>query len=493
MKVGLLSPYSDITAYGLRILSAYLKANGIETAMLFIPHEPPTHTLLKRKAPRYNQRVLERVKAFAGNVDAIGISLMTNYFEGAIELTQAIKASADIPVIWGGIHPTIRPLQCLEHADYVVIGEGEEAFLELLNAMNRDPKDIPNISFRSGSEQVINPPRKLLQDLDALPFPDYSLDDHYLIDDGDELVEFTPGLLHEYMFRGGISRVFERTGYQTLTTRGCPHYCTYCCNNALKSIYSGQKYLRRRSIDNIISELTLMLERFDFIEIIGFSDDSFFAAREDYIKRFAKSYKANIGKTFFCLGSPRTITKGKIEALMDAGLAAVQMGIQTASPRTKQLYKRNISPVQELEMVRMLVGYHPRLRAIFDFIIDNPMETLQDNIATLRFIQQMPYPFDLQLFSLAPFPGTQMADLLHSLGYLPDDETNWHTQEYHLRKPTYVNFLFALYRRKVNKRLMRLLSFPPLIRLLSSRFFKPFFSALYWAFRAIKRGLRLNG
>ena len=126
MKVTLISPYLDIKSFGLRTLSACLKKEGHDVQLIFLPR-PFTE--------RYEDKTLNEVVKISSGAALIGISLMTNFFDNAVQISQILRKSLDIPILWGGIHPTIRPQECLNYADLVCIGEGEEAVTELARKM----------------------------------------------------------------------------------------------------------------------------------------------------------------------------------------------------------------------------------------------------------------------------------------------------------------------------------------------------------------------
>ena len=98
---------------------------------------------------------------------------MTNYVQRARVITEIVRRRGQPTVIWGGIHPTIRPKECLETADYVVLGEGEDAFCDLLTMLetDEDTSEILNIGYHHADDVRINPVRPLVQDLDRFPFP----------------------------------------------------------------------------------------------------------------------------------------------------------------------------------------------------------------------------------------------------------------------------------------------------------------------------------
>ena len=115
MKVTLISPYPDVTAIGVRILSAALRQAGHETRVIML--RDPFGDNVVHGAVRYNANIIKNMNALCEDSQLIGISLMTNFFDNAVEITNGLRNSLNVPILWGGVHPTIRPEECLQHAD----------------------------------------------------------------------------------------------------------------------------------------------------------------------------------------------------------------------------------------------------------------------------------------------------------------------------------------------------------------------------------------
>ena len=126
MKIALLSIYPDIQSYGLRSLSACLKQEGHDVDLIFIP---------KVYTERYEEQTLDDLVKLTKESDLVGITLMSNFWDNAIQITQKLKDNYDYPIVWGGTHPTVRPEECLDYADMVCVGEGEETLMELTRKM----------------------------------------------------------------------------------------------------------------------------------------------------------------------------------------------------------------------------------------------------------------------------------------------------------------------------------------------------------------------
>ncbi|MBK7977079.1 MAG: cobalamin-dependent protein [Deltaproteobacteria bacterium] len=278
MKVALVSTYFDIEANGLRMLSAVLRRAGHPTKQIFLPKTGDGHT--SEYPPAAVSDILELCK----DVELVGLTLMSNNFLTASHLTAAIKRELGLPVVWGGIHPTVRPEESIEHADYVCVGEGEEAAVELADALSRgeDATGIQNIWAKRGDEVFRNPHRGLIEDLDSLPFADYSLEDHFVLEHG-RVVR----MAHEHLERFLLYR------YTTSTSRGCILNCSFCCHNAFRKMYGAKAgNTRRRSVGHVIGELEQIKRHMPYVKRIVIDDDSFMDASVEYIGDFASQYKA---------------------------------------------------------------------------------------------------------------------------------------------------------------------------------------------------------
>jgi radical SAM superfamily enzyme YgiQ (UPF0313 family) len=477
MKITLISPYPDITSFGIRTISAYLKQAGHQTTLIFLPD--PYGDDIVYGLQRYDEHVLDGIIPLCDDSDMIGISLMTNFYEGAVQITQKLKSKLNKPILWGGVHPTIRPEECLNHADIVCIGDGEDPLLELLDRIQRKDQywDTRNFWFKRNGSIIKNPVRPLNANLDVYPMPDYSLNGHYLMFE-DKIQKMTPGLVKLSFERSPVSGYITNCGYQTMTGRGCPHKCTYCVNDTLKNLYCGKNYLRWRSTNHVINELQRIKERMSFIGHIWFSDDSFFARNSKRIDEFCTQYKKKIGLPFFALASPMTVTEEKMNLLVDAGLKCLQMGIETGSERIQELFNRKqMTNKRTMKALQIINKYKKRiLTPHYDFILDTPFETDDDKIQTLRFISRMPKPYHLQTFSLVLYPGTQLYDMANAESIIKNEKEEIYNRSYVRRKADYLNLLFSLVKHgRFPGWLLRILVSIPVIFVLNSEVMRPFF------------------
>jgi len=474
MKITFISPYSTITNIGIRIISAVLKKEGHKVKLIFIPGNPYTKKnkrylfTAKINIEEYYAKNLDLIVDLAKGSDLIGISLVTNILKDAIKITQKLKNNLKVPIIWGGPHPTAEPEKCLEYADFICQGEGEETIVELAKniELKENYKNIQNLSFKNENGEIIkNPLRPLIQDLDVIPFQDYDLEDQYIIIDG-KSYEKT-----EIDLKAFFDTLFLGNEYQTYVTRGCPRGCSYCFNSNFNKLYPNQNIFRRRSVDNIINELIQIKKSLPFISAITIIDDNFLELNDDYIEEFSRKYKKYINLSFALNGvHPSTVSRKKLEYLTNAGLSGIRMGIQSASERTKKLYKRYYSNSQAKEACKIINEFKDKIKIVhYDVILENPWETEQDLIKTLIFLNKLPLPHILVLFSLTFFPGTELYDLAKKEGIIKEEVEEIYEKCYWEISPTYVNKLFFLLSDYaiVNKKIH-----PIIMSILVNRFFR---------------------
>lgn len=418
----------EIRDYAIRVLSSSLKSAGYDTQIIFLP---------QRFDIPYKEEILNQVIEIAKDSNLIGISFMTNFFCNSVQIINKLKI-LDIPIVCGGIHPTVRPEECLKHADIVCIGEGEETIVELAKRLKekRSLKNLKGIWYNHEGKIIKNKMRELIQDLDSIPFPDYDIGSHYVLDDN-KIKRMTESLLMKHIYRY----------YSTMSTRGCPFGCTYCCNNIYNKMYAGQKIIRKRSINNLIKELTQIKNKFPEIRTVQIVDDSFFIHTTEEIKEFSEKYKSKINLDLNIPGiSPATFDEDKFSYLIDAGLIETRMGIQTASENVKEMYHRNYSNELVLKAAKGINKFRDKLKMIrYDIILDNPFESEEDSIETLKFMSTIPTPCLFTFFSLTLYPGTQLYNLAKEKGFIKNDLKDVYLKYDKGSKKTYINRLFFLF------------------------------------------------
>jgi len=431
----------DINAFGVRILSSVLKENGINVRIIFLPGGIEHLKFDASFVYRYKNRVLEQIVKICDDAGFIGFSFMSQYFDRAVQITEFLKKRLAVPIIWGGIHPTYRPEQSLMYSNSVCIGEGENAIAEYAKkkAAGEDYTTVRGFWHVCDGKIKKNPGNSIVQDLDTLPYADYDIQDHYVYNwIHEEIVKIDPEIMKSQFLRMKYRDGKGLITYRTMTSRGCPHRCAYCASSAMQK-------LRRRSVDNVIGELKQILNTFDYIELISFFDDTFFAAPVEYFEEFRDKYKSHVGLPFHAQCSPTTINEKKMDLLVDAGMFNTEMGIQTGSERIKKMYRRMVSNQTIIQAAKTIESYRPRLMIPdYHIILDNPWESTKDVKDTLDLLLHLPGKFELQLSSLVFFPGTELNQKAIREGIIQDEVSEVCRKPFTFPKENYLNYLIFL-------------------------------------------------
>ena len=345
-------------------LSSVLKATGHEVKLAVASLEDP----------------FQAARDFAPHV--LAYSVITGSQRYYLGLNRRLKQVVPAFSIFGGPHPTFFPEMASEEGvDAVCIGEGEQAILDLVNALDedgtlRDPH-IPNWHFRIGGEIVRNAVRPYLADLDCLPPPDYAL-----VYDKDPVAR-----------RSKIKHF--------IAGRGCP----YCFNHAMMSLYQGKgKHVRLRSPSKVVEDVLWVRERYP-LEFVVFVDDTFVLSR-DWLQEFADVYSARVGLPFFCNVRANLVTPEMVQLLRKAGCHSVSMGIEAADDRVRnELLGRNMSREQILDAAAILRTSGVRFSTTN--MIGLPGTTLAQDLDTLD-LNIACRPDYAHVFIFQPYPRTQL-------------------------------------------------------------------------------------
>jgi len=350
---------------GIMYLSSVLKEAGHKTDFFIIGD---------------NIELIKKIKQF--KPDIIAISTTTGLHKRYMEISRMIKSSFDTFIIFGGPHPTYFPEIITEDCvDAVCIGEGEYAFLELVNNLEagKDITKIKGIWVKLNKKIYKNPIRPLIQDLDSLPYPDR------------ELVEKHFGKMETRHF---------------IAIRGCPYSCTYCYNHTLKKMYPNQPFIRARSASNMIEEIKEVLNKYHFKRVM-FVDDTFILNRK-WLKEFSKKYKKEIGLPFHCNIRTDIFDEEVAKLLKDAGCFEIDMAIESGNEYIRnKILKRNISNEQIIKAGQIIKKMGMKLRT--ENMVGIPGETLQNVIETLRLNTKVnPYYAWCSIFQ--PYPKTELGE-----------------------------------------------------------------------------------
>ncbi|NLC12386.1 MAG: B12-binding domain-containing radical SAM protein [Firmicutes bacterium] len=330
--------------------------------------------------------------------DLVGISLTTSTSLEGYRMADFLR-SQQVTVVIGGIHPTFLPDEALQHADYVIKGEADFTFLELVRSLEKgeSPHNIPGLSFRKQNNEVIhNPCPEEWVDINQTPMPDLSL------------------------FRIGEPRVVP-----IMTSRGCPFNCTFCSVTAM----FGHQY-RFRHTEKVLKELAMYQGRSVF-----FVDDHFTANK----KRCKELLQGIIDHK---ISLKRWSAQVRVEAAKDdellqlmqkSGGSIAFVGLESINPATLEAYNKKQSLDDIKECVRRFHDYKIRVHGMF--VLGSDEDTIQTIRDTVDFSLDTRID-SVQFLTLTPLPGTPF---FHKL----DEEGRLLTKDWELYDGHHVVFLPA--------------------------------------------------
>ncbi|HNX76841.1 MAG TPA: radical SAM protein [Candidatus Rifleibacterium sp.] len=329
----------------------------------------------------------------AAKPEVIGISSMTATFPAACQLTKvARQICPGAKIVLGGRHPSALPELSLQQsgADYVVIGDGEETFCELLQNLER-PQNVAGIAFKRHEKMVCQTgQRQKQQNIDDFPLPLFeSKLSHYGFEDGKAGDIFT---------------------WSLLTARGCPFQCVYCATD---------HQVRFRSIENVMGEIRTVKERYG-ISHFCFEDDTF-SLKRDRMEQMCHALAAEKVK-WTCVTRVDTLDENLVRLMKESGCTQVYIGIETGSPKTLKAIRKKLEISQVENALTLFKKFD--LMVMGFFIIGFPWETAADMQKTIDLIRRLPLN-SFQLNIATPLPGTTLFNDLVAAGKLNPDTIDW--------------------------------------------------------------------
>jgi len=381
MKILLLNPYFsfDHTAYvfyratipyQLLYLSSYLKKHGIESKIYELG------VFDEKDCIKSEDRIRCGISDYAINAilekeqpDIVGISTSyTVFHQDYIDIIKLVnKLNPFIRIIVGGNHASVFPELMLEAgADQVVVGEGEEAFLDIV---------------RGNRESIVH--KEFIQNLDDIPFPDYgSIDLKQYIDVGNPFTMRSPSI--------GI-----------ITSRGCPHNCIYCTANGV-----WQRKWRARSPENVIAEIKWLNETYGIGEF-HILDDNVSVNRVRLMKICDLIIEENLDIKW---ATPNGIAHWTLDykllnRMKEAGCYRITLGIESGDRETRKF----IGKPHSLAQAEWIITWANRIGmwTMATNIIGFPYETREQISTTIQFAKDCGVDF-ATFFLLLPHPSSEV-------------------------------------------------------------------------------------
>ncbi len=423
MKVLLIYPNivespKDIS-FGLAIISSLLKKNNHKVKLIDTSFEKPNIAkIMQDYDPEF-----------------VGVSAASNDLSNAINICKEIKKIKNIPIICGGYHATIAPEDILKEDcfDASAIGEAELSFLELVNQFEKTKeldKTLLNFHFKNKKNEISN----LNQDLDALPFADREIFDYQ------RYINHNRGLA------------------TFITSKGCPYVCSYCINKVLMDKYKNKgKFLRFRSIDNVLKEIKEVILKYKVKEI-EFYDDTFTLDKKR-IKEFSQKYPLEIGLPFYINARVNAVAKEDFVLLKKAGCVRVSIGIESGDPEIRNnVLKRNQTDDQIINTFKW--AKEAGLQTYSFNMIGIPQETKESINKTIK-LNEIIQPDFVGVSIFNAFKGTELFNYCQENNLLRKENSKSYFQSSNVIHPLFSmqelkkmrdSFGFKVYKKTRTKR-----------------------------------------
>lgn len=349
------------------------------------------------KKSGYNPRLLDMMttsyRIDLSKAICVGISVTTNNVLHALEFAKYVrKTNPDVPIIWGGVHPTLLPMQTAEneYVDIVIRGEGEKTLIEVVQKLEAKESlsDVKGITYRAGNEIKTTPDREFMD----LNIVDAKLPYHLL-----DLEKYP------YLKNGSFS---------IQTSRGCPHRCGFCYNLSF-----NKRRWRAKNAKLVLNEIEYIVAHFKAKRIYTMGDDEFFISRqrvEEICKGLLKK-RINIGWGAFCrFDHFSKYDKRSINLLEESGCLGLTFGGESGSPKILTTINKDITIEQILTSTRKMADTN--MMQVVSFMCGLPGETEKDLNQTFELIDTMlkinPKVIINGIFAYTPYPGTPLYDLV---------------------------------------------------------------------------------
>jgi len=379
---------------GLLYVGSYLKNNGYDVKLEII-HS----TMFKNDSFCENKaREIEKEGYLF-----VGFSVLTGpQTKYSATLSKKIKEfNKDLPIVWGGIHPSLMYEQTLKekYVDVVVIGEGERTALELADAFsqNRGLADIGGIGYKKNGSLIFNKERELIKDIDEIKI-DWPLLESFI---GIEKC------LGEIQGQDMVNILY-------ISSRGCPHNCSFCYNKAF-----NKRRWRAHSVERVISDISYLKKKYNIRHIV-FMDDHFFVNKNRSYEILSRMKDMGVVCDEFLLRIDE-VTEDAIKRLSDLGVKRLFIGIESGNDRVLSLMNKNTTRNMILDKFSILSKYKD-VAINAAMIVGYPTETLKeiwDSVDLgLELASMLPgIVVTYQIF--LPYPGTESYQLALKEGFRP--------------------------------------------------------------------------
>ncbi|HEY3403574.1 MAG TPA: radical SAM protein [Ohtaekwangia sp.] len=369
----IMRPYPPL---GLLYIAAYLDKHSIQNTVF-------DTTFSSKKKFR------EHVLATQPWVLGMYVNLMTKL--NVLETIQFIRENLpNTKIILGGPEVTHSAENFLRYgAHYIVIGEGEETTLELIEALRHDPEkiqSIPGIAFLKDEEFIKTTGREKIKDLDELCIP------------AREKIDLN-------LYLTAWKKHHGKNAISVSTMRGCPYTCKWCS----RAVY-GLSY-RRRSPEKVAEELELIQQKYN-PDSLWFVDDVFTISHKWLTAFRDELQKRHIQIPYECITRADRLNEDVVKMLKETGCFRVWIGAESGSQKVIDLMDRRVDVNQVRDMIRLVRRYD--IESGTFIMLGYPGETEEDIEETIHHLKES-NPDHFTITVAYPIKGTELYQEVEAL------------------------------------------------------------------------------
>jgi radical SAM superfamily enzyme YgiQ (UPF0313 family) len=370
---------------GLLSIAACLESQGIQVEVMDCYGAADT-------IERHAEDILAR------RPDVVGFSCTTSSFLEGYAIAERVKQQQpDIHIVFGGAHAcTIGAalLDLFPAVDFLVIGEGEVTFAELMSSDFRNVASIPGIAFRQDGKGRLSAVRENIPELDSLPFPAYHL---------------LPDFPRRYNLP--LFSYPKAPNTSIISSRGCPYQCSYCD----RSVFS--RGFRFNSADYIVEHLRYLHRDFG-IRHVFFYDDLFTFDR-GRVERFCSLMEQKrVPVTYNCIARLEHVDGELLSLLKRSGCWQVNFGIESGDPAILSKHRKLYELNQVGKKLKMVKDAGMRVKGLF--MMGFPGETEESARRTINYALTLPLD-EINVTKFTPFPGAPVYKTIREFGEFTED------------------------------------------------------------------------
>ncbi|MEM4733409.1 MAG: radical SAM protein [Candidatus Bathyarchaeia archaeon] len=340
---------------GLAYVAASLEKSGFKVEIL-------DNYLLEKEI----DEVKREVKML--NPEIVGITCSSATYSRCVETAKAVKeVLPSCKIVVGGWHPSYEPESMLQHPeiDYVVIGEGERAMVELAAHLskgeNHEVAKIAGLAYRYEGKIVKNAQR-FISNLDEIPFPAWHLLPMHLYDRSIEFLDVKP-----------VDNMS--------IARGCPFNCAFC-----ETVQLWGKTCRIFSPQRVVDEISYLVTNYG-TKGVYFVNDNFMVRKKETMELCALIRKNKLDIEWVCDSRADLISRDMLREMKAAGCKTIWFGVESGSPRILKKLNKNITLEQTERALR--ICREEGIQTACSFLLGVPGETAIDMKATFRFARKL--------------------------------------------------------------------------------------------------------